>query len=263
VFRALAIGMGIALVVFALAGGQVFFLPLLFIPLGPCARKGLRCLDGNAKQRGAHAVRTLARKRERTILVERSAALGDVKETKTGQTRSVRLLDSLAADLREWRMKSGRPADDALVRPDPMEGSGRRRTGGTGGRGSSRQRLTQSRMPLHELVLRFADRDETRLADRVGYRIGGRIDIARRSYIVVGTYRRNGQTQASGSCSSRSNARVDGASRAGQPVRSVVPLVARRARAGRGPRPVCVRAGRSSVRVTGRRSARRSQRRRA
>ena len=30
----LAIGIGIALVVFALSGGRVFFLPLLFIPLG-------------------------------------------------------------------------------------------------------------------------------------------------------------------------------------------------------------------------------------
>jgi integrase len=44
-------------------------------------------------------------------------ALGDVKETKTGQSRSVRLLAPLAADLREWRIKSGRPADDALVFP--------------------------------------------------------------------------------------------------------------------------------------------------
>ena len=32
--RTLAIGIAIALVVFALSGGHVFFLPLLFIPLG-------------------------------------------------------------------------------------------------------------------------------------------------------------------------------------------------------------------------------------
>jgi hypothetical protein len=32
--RTLAIGVGIALAVFALTGGHVFFLPLLFIPLG-------------------------------------------------------------------------------------------------------------------------------------------------------------------------------------------------------------------------------------
>jgi integrase len=53
----------------------------------------------------------------RTILVERAAALGSVKETKTGQTRSVRLLDPLAGDLREWRLKCGRPRDDGLVFP--------------------------------------------------------------------------------------------------------------------------------------------------
>jgi hypothetical protein len=34
VLRTLAIGVAIALVVFALTGGHVFFLPLLFIPLG-------------------------------------------------------------------------------------------------------------------------------------------------------------------------------------------------------------------------------------
>jgi integrase len=54
---------------------------------------------------------------KRTILVERAAALGNVKETKTGQTRSVRLLAPLAGDLREWRIKCGRPEDDALVFP--------------------------------------------------------------------------------------------------------------------------------------------------
>jgi hypothetical protein len=32
--RTLAIAIGIALVVFALTGGHVFFLPLLFIPFG-------------------------------------------------------------------------------------------------------------------------------------------------------------------------------------------------------------------------------------
>ena len=34
VLRTLAIGVAIALVVFALSGGHVFFLPLLFVPLG-------------------------------------------------------------------------------------------------------------------------------------------------------------------------------------------------------------------------------------
>src|SRR6266511_3209493 len=47
--------------------------------------------------------------RERTILVEQALALGEVKETKTGQTRTVRLLSPLAADLAEWRLGSRRP----------------------------------------------------------------------------------------------------------------------------------------------------------
>ena len=36
---------------------------------------------------------------------------------KTRSRRSVRLLSPLAADLREWRLASGRPADDAYVFP--------------------------------------------------------------------------------------------------------------------------------------------------
>ena len=42
-------------------------------------------------------------------------------------------------------------------------------------------------MPLYEVVLRFPDHDEIRLADRDGYQVGDEIDIARRTYIVVGT----------------------------------------------------------------------------
>jgi integrase len=53
--------------------------------------------------------------RERTILVERAVALGELKTTKTARTRTVRLLAPLAADLLEWRMGRGKPADDALV----------------------------------------------------------------------------------------------------------------------------------------------------
>jgi integrase len=55
--------------------------------------------------------------RERTILVEQALALGEVKETKTGQTRTVRLLAPLAADLAEWQLASGRPAARSLVFP--------------------------------------------------------------------------------------------------------------------------------------------------
>jgi len=55
--------------------------------------------------------------RERTILVERGVVLGQLKTTKTGRTRTVRLLAPLAADLREWRIARGRPPDDALIFP--------------------------------------------------------------------------------------------------------------------------------------------------
>jgi integrase len=54
---------------------------------------------------------------QRTILVDRAVALGDVKSTKTGKRRSVRLLAPLASDLAEWRISCGRPGDDALVFP--------------------------------------------------------------------------------------------------------------------------------------------------
>lgn len=55
--------------------------------------------------------------RENTLLVERAVSLGEVKSTKTGSTRTVRMLDSLRRDLAEWRMANGRPAVDALVFP--------------------------------------------------------------------------------------------------------------------------------------------------
>jgi integrase len=56
--------------------------------------------------------------RERTILVQRGADPdGKAKTTKTCAVRTVRLLTPLAADLREWRMASGRPGDGALVFP--------------------------------------------------------------------------------------------------------------------------------------------------
>jgi integrase len=54
---------------------------------------------------------------ERTILVDRAVALGEVKSTKTGKRRSVRLLAPLASDLAEWRLSCGRPGEDALVFP--------------------------------------------------------------------------------------------------------------------------------------------------
>jgi integrase len=55
--------------------------------------------------------------RDRTLLVERSLSLGAEKGTKTGAHRTVRLLAPLAADLREWRMRAGRPDDRELIFP--------------------------------------------------------------------------------------------------------------------------------------------------
>ena len=37
--------------------------------------------------------------------------------SKTGQRRTVTLLEPLAHDLRQWRMASGRPDDDRIVIP--------------------------------------------------------------------------------------------------------------------------------------------------
>lgn len=55
--------------------------------------------------------------RERTLLVEAAVSVGVVGETKTRRRRTVRLLPPLGADLAEWRLRAGRPLDDALVFP--------------------------------------------------------------------------------------------------------------------------------------------------
>jgi hypothetical protein len=44
-------------------------------------------------------------------------------------------------------------------------------------------------VPLYEIVLRFADHDEIRLADRDGYQLGDEVIVARRTYVVVATER--------------------------------------------------------------------------
>ncbi len=54
---------------------------------------------------------------ERTILVERALALGEVKETKTRATRTVRLVDPLKADLKALRLKVGVPNEDEPIIP--------------------------------------------------------------------------------------------------------------------------------------------------
>jgi integrase len=58
--------------------------------------------------------------RDRTLLIDKASdGQGGVKGTKTGQSRTVRLLGPLAADLMRWRLVSGRPDDEALVFPNP------------------------------------------------------------------------------------------------------------------------------------------------
>ena len=54
---------------------------------------------------------------ERTLLVERALALGEMKETKTQASRSVRLLKPLAGDLSEWYLAARRPDGESLVFP--------------------------------------------------------------------------------------------------------------------------------------------------
>ncbi len=61
--------------------------------------------------------------RERTILVEKAAdGQGGVKETKTGQARTVRLLAPLSRDLAEWRELRSDSADDDLLFPTLLGG---------------------------------------------------------------------------------------------------------------------------------------------
>jgi integrase len=94
-------------------------------PLAPAAVEALR---GQLEHRDAVLVSLLAyaglRPGEaRTLrwghVRERTLVIGAAK---TGRRRSVRLLDPLAHDLREWRMACGRPADDEPVIPRPSDG---------------------------------------------------------------------------------------------------------------------------------------------
>jgi integrase len=55
--------------------------------------------------------------RERTLLVEGAVSLGAIEGTKTGRSRTVRVLGPLAQDLAEWRLHAGRPPADALLFP--------------------------------------------------------------------------------------------------------------------------------------------------
>lgn len=56
---------------------------------------------------------------QRTLLIERSVAFGQLKPTKTNSTRTVRLLGPLADDLAAWRQAARRSAPTDLVFPSP------------------------------------------------------------------------------------------------------------------------------------------------
>jgi integrase len=56
---------------------------------------------------------------EQTLLVERSVAFGQLKSTKTGKARTVRLLPPLAEDLTAWHNATPRSAPTDLVFPSP------------------------------------------------------------------------------------------------------------------------------------------------
>jgi integrase len=56
--------------------------------------------------------------RENTLLVQRADADGQIKSTKNTYARTVRLLEPLAADLREFKLAAGRPRANALIFPD-------------------------------------------------------------------------------------------------------------------------------------------------
>ena len=56
---------------------------------------------------------------QRTLLVERSVAFGQLKSTKTASTRTVRLLAPLADDLHAWQRATDRDAETDLIFPAP------------------------------------------------------------------------------------------------------------------------------------------------
>ena len=55
--------------------------------------------------------------RARTLLIERAASLGELRDTKTRAHRTVRLLGPLIGDLAQWREANERPRSDALMFP--------------------------------------------------------------------------------------------------------------------------------------------------
>jgi hypothetical protein len=74
----------------------------------------------------------VAGSRVRTLLIDRAQSDEGLKDTKTGGTRSVRLLAPLAADLAAWRLASGPLVGEALVFPTREGRLWRDSTGRTG-----------------------------------------------------------------------------------------------------------------------------------
>ncbi len=55
--------------------------------------------------------------RDRTILVERAASVGEIKETKTGRTRTVKMVSAVVSDLGRWKIACGRPNESDFLFP--------------------------------------------------------------------------------------------------------------------------------------------------
>jgi integrase len=69
---------------------------------------------------------------ERTLLVERSVAFGQLKSTKTASTRSVRLLAPLKTDLMNWRAQTRHGEDLDLIFPSLTDHPGTQTASATG-----------------------------------------------------------------------------------------------------------------------------------
>jgi integrase len=86
-----------------------------------------------------------------TLLVDKALALGEVKDTKTRRSRTVRLLKPLVSDLAEWRLASGRPAETELIFRWNPDARGRTRPTETGAGACSGQQL---KMPASAIFAR-------------------------------------------------------------------------------------------------------------
>ena len=84
--------------------------------------------------------------RERTLLIQRAASLGQEKDTKTRAHRTVRLLAPLREDLLAWRLRSGRAAEPAVVFPGPNGGLWTKTRTTTGASGAFNRACTTAKI---------------------------------------------------------------------------------------------------------------------